>query len=155
MNSCSFCQKIQQAAALPADELIADLPRSIVLLGPWQFYRGYCLVVAKRHATELTDLEKAERQAYLDEMCAVGRAIAEIFKPRKLNYELLGNQVPHLHWHLFPRYPDDPDSRRAVWFAIERAEQDPEFHKQLSGAKDNRGKIASTLRGQLAPKDGS
>jgi diadenosine tetraphosphate (Ap4A) HIT family hydrolase len=26
----------------------------------------------------------------------------------KVNYMLLGNSVPHLHTHVFPRYPDDP-----------------------------------------------
>jgi diadenosine tetraphosphate (Ap4A) HIT family hydrolase len=150
MNSCSFCQKIERAAALDADELIAELSHSIVLLGPWQFYRGYSLVVARRHATELADLEKDDRQGYFDNMCRVAKAIGEIFKPRKLNYELLGNQVPHLHWHLFPRYSGDPDIWRPVWFAIERTEQDQEFHQHLSGPKEERSKIASMLRAQLS-----
>jgi diadenosine tetraphosphate (Ap4A) HIT family hydrolase len=149
MNSCSFCQRVERAAALP-DEVIVELPHSIVLLGPWQFYRGYCLVVAKRHATELADLAHEERQGYLEDMCAVARAIGEIFKPHKLNYELLGNQVPHLHWHVFPRHPDDPDIRRPVWFAIERAGQDPEFYKRLSGPKEDRMKIAAMLRAKLS-----
>jgi diadenosine tetraphosphate (Ap4A) HIT family hydrolase len=149
MNPCSFCHKVEQASARAAHELIADLPHSLVLLGPWQFYRGYCLVVAKRHATELADLEKGDRQGYLDEMCTVARAIAEVFKPRKLNYELLGNQVPHLHWHLFPRYSGDPDIWRPVWFAIERTEEDPEFHKHLSGSSEDRAEIAVMLRAEL------
>jgi diadenosine tetraphosphate (Ap4A) HIT family hydrolase len=153
MNSCSFCQKVEQAAALASEELIAELPYSIVLLGPWQFYRGYSLVVAKKHAIELAGLDKDERQGYLDDMCRVATALGEIFKPRKLNYELLGNQVPHLHWHLFPRHPGDPDLRRPVWFAIERAEQDPKFHKHLSGPKEDRSKIASLLRTQLTQRN--
>ena len=37
------------------------------------------------------------------------------FRPRKLNYELLGNSVPHLHWHLIPRYSDDPMRTVPVW----------------------------------------
>ena len=46
-------------------------------------------------------------------MCLLARAIETAFRPHKLNYELLGNQVPHLHWHLFPRYADDPDALQA------------------------------------------
>jgi diadenosine tetraphosphate (Ap4A) HIT family hydrolase len=150
MNSCSFCQKVERAVApLAADGLIAELPYSIVLLGPWQFYRGYCLVVAKRHATELADLAKDERQGFLDDMCMVAKAIGETFRPRKPNYELLGNQVPHLHWHLFPRHSDDTDIRRPVWFAIERAEHDPEFHTHLSGPTLDRPDTISRLRAQL------
>ncbi len=149
MSSCPFCQTVERAATISTDDLIAELPHSIVLLGPWQFYRGYCLVVAKRHATELADLEKDERQGYLDDMCTVARAISKLFTPRKLNYELLGNQVPHLHWHLFPRYADDPDIRRPVWFAIEQAEHDPDFHKHLSGRQKDRPELASMLRAEL------
>jgi diadenosine tetraphosphate (Ap4A) HIT family hydrolase len=150
MNACSFCQTVEQSHALASDELIVELAHSIVLLGPWQIYRGYCLVVSRQHATELADLEPNVRQGYLDEMCAVARAIGEVFKPQKLNYELLGNQVPHLHWHVFPRYPDDPDIRRPAWFAIDGAEQDPELHKQLSGPKKDRPDIASLLRAKLS-----
>jgi diadenosine tetraphosphate (Ap4A) HIT family hydrolase len=32
-----------------------------------------------------------------------------------MNYELLGNQVPHIHWHLIPRLADDPEPRWPVW----------------------------------------
>ena len=48
-------------------------------------------------------------------MSTLARAIAAAFRPRKLNYELLGNTVPHLHWHLFPRYDDDPSPGRPTW----------------------------------------
>ena len=42
------------------------------------------------------------------EVLAVGRAIERAFSPVKLNYDLLGNSVPHLHTHIVPRYADDP-----------------------------------------------
>src|ERR1700694_4734407 len=45
------------------------------------------------------------------------------YHPHKLNYELLGNQVPHLHWHLFPRSKQDADHLKPVWLALDAAEQ--------------------------------
>ncbi len=48
-------------------------------------------------------------------MALVAEAVYHSFEPRKLNYELLGNTDNHMHWHLFPRYKDDPDPKRAVW----------------------------------------
>jgi diadenosine tetraphosphate (Ap4A) HIT family hydrolase len=45
----------------------------------------------------------------------VARAIADAFGPRKMNYELLGNTVGHLHWHLLPRYDWDPNPTRPIW----------------------------------------
>ena len=38
----------------------------------------------------------------------MGRAIEAAFRPVKMNYETLGNAVPHLHTHVMPRYADDP-----------------------------------------------
>ena len=94
---------------------VALLPTSVVILGTDQFYRGYTLVVARRHATELYRLAEREATAYFEDMLRVARAVARAFSPRKMNYELLGNTVQHLHWHLFPRYADDPNPRRPVW----------------------------------------
>lgn len=119
---CAFCRKLADLKALPADELVAELPHAIVLLGPWQYYHGYCIVVARRHATELSQLSDAERHGYFDDMCRVAKAIEMRFQPCKLNYELLGNQEPHLHWHLFPRYREDPERLQPVWHTLEQAD---------------------------------
>ncbi len=121
---CLFCrvvEALERADEWPHPESaepvrkIQDLPASVAILGADQFYRGYALVVARTHATELYRLPEAEATQYFRDMLRVARAIDRAFQPRKLNYELLGNTVPHLHWHLFPRYADDPDPLRPVW----------------------------------------
>ena len=94
---------------------VAELPASVAILAPDQYYRGYTLVVAKTHAAELCQLPEAESTQYYHDMLRVARAVAAVFQPRKLNYEVLGNTVPHLHWHLFPRYADDPNPLRPTW----------------------------------------
>jgi diadenosine tetraphosphate (Ap4A) HIT family hydrolase len=124
MDDCPFCRKLADLSAIPADELVWTFPHSVALLGPWQYYHGYCLLISRQHARELNGLADAERRAYLDEMCLLARAIEDCFQPLKLNYELLGNQVPHLHWHLFPRSASDPDRLKPVWLALDRAERD-------------------------------
>ena len=82
------------------------LAHSVVLLGPWQYYHGYCLVVSRQHATELSQLSDIDRRGYLDEMCRVARILEECFQPHKLNYEparqpgaapALANLFPALH----------------------------------------------------------
>ena len=72
-------------------------------------------MIARRHATELYHLSDAESTAYFQDMLRVARAIDRAFSPRKMNYELLGNTVAHLHWHLFPRYAGDPNPNRPTW----------------------------------------
>jgi diadenosine tetraphosphate (Ap4A) HIT family hydrolase len=64
--------------------------------------RGYTLVIWRgRHVNEPTELDDAEAAGYWAEVLAVARVL-------KMNYETLGNSLPHLHTHLVPRYTDDP-----------------------------------------------
>jgi diadenosine tetraphosphate (Ap4A) HIT family hydrolase len=71
--------------------------------------RGLSIVVWRgRHVAEPTELTDAEAAAYGREVLRVGRALEAALRPIKLNYDVLGNSVPHLHTHIVPRYADDP-----------------------------------------------
>jgi diadenosine tetraphosphate (Ap4A) HIT family hydrolase len=148
-RTCPFCKKLAFLSELPADEVVWEFPHSVAFLGPWQYYQGYCILVARTHATELFILPEDERHAYLDEMCILAKAIAECFGPDKLNYELLGNQVPHLHWHLFPRYGDDPDKLKPVWLALDRADKDESQRRRFSTGTLGRVELVDRLRRKL------
>jgi diadenosine tetraphosphate (Ap4A) HIT family hydrolase len=146
---CPFCRHLNRLANLPPGELVWEFPHSVALLGNWQIFPGYCVLIARTHATELFQLPPAERKAYLDEMCLLAAAIDRAFTPRKLNYELLGNQVPHLHWHLFPRPDDDSDPFRAVWFAIERAKDNSTLDLQMRCSQRSRAETTDRLRATI------
>jgi diadenosine tetraphosphate (Ap4A) HIT family hydrolase len=146
---CPLCRKLANLDSLPLEELVWQFPYSVALLGPWQYYLGYCILVARYHASELNQLPEGERIAYFNEMCMLAKAIEAAFHPRKLNYELLGNQVPHLHWHLFPRYDHDPDALKPVWIALERAEPDERERERLRTGPQKPTEIAQRLRNQL------
>jgi diadenosine tetraphosphate (Ap4A) HIT family hydrolase len=88
--------------------------------------------------------------AYFQEMVLLATAIERAFQPRKLNYELLGNQVPHLHWHLFPRSETDPDRLKPVWLAIDRAERDAELRSHLAVGPSRRAETIERLRAELS-----
>lgn len=148
-GDCPFCERLASPDTLPRDELVWEFPHSIALLGTWQYYRGYCLLVSRRHATELSQLTAAERRHYVDEMCLLACALEECFRPRKLNYELLGNQAPHLHWHLFPRTADDPDTLKPVWVALDRAARNEADRRRLQGERADRQATVALLRRKL------
>lgn len=148
-GECPFCQKLQHLDQLPADELVWQFPHSVVLLGPWQFYNGYCIVVNRRHVTEFSELTPAQRHGYFDEMCLVAQAVESCFQPRKLNYEALGNQVPHLHWHIFPRRADDPDVLRPVWFAIDRAAHSDSDKQAMSTGPLTPAEVCARMKREL------
>lgn len=61
-----------------------------------------------RHVAEPTELSDEEATLYWREVLTAARALEAVFEPIKLNYNLLGNWVPHLHTHIVPRYADDP-----------------------------------------------
>ncbi len=71
--------------------------------------RGYTLVIWRgRHVVEPYDLAETEAGAYWRDVLTVARALATFYRPLKMNYQTLGNTVPHLHTHLLPRFVDDP-----------------------------------------------
>jgi diadenosine tetraphosphate (Ap4A) HIT family hydrolase len=71
--------------------------------------RGYTVVIWRgRHVNEPTELDDSEAAGYWAEVLAVARALIKVYQPLKMNYETLGNSLPHLHTHLVPRYPEDP-----------------------------------------------
>lgn len=74
--------------------------------------RGLTIVTWRgRHVAEPTELSDDEAALYWREVLIAGRALEEVMDPVKLNYNLLGNSLPHLHTHIIPRYPDDPRPR--------------------------------------------
>jgi diadenosine tetraphosphate (Ap4A) HIT family hydrolase len=71
--------------------------------------RGYSIVIWRgRHVAEPTELSADEAAQYWQELLEAGRRIEQRLQPVKLNYDILGNSLPHLHTHVVPRYADDP-----------------------------------------------
>jgi diadenosine tetraphosphate (Ap4A) HIT family hydrolase len=71
--------------------------------------RGYTVVIWRgRHVAEPPELSRAEAAAYWLEVLGVAGALESHLRPVKTNYNLLGNEVPHLHTHVLPRYAEDP-----------------------------------------------
>ena len=69
---------------------------------------GYVCITSKSHVNEPYDLRPSEQSAFWGDAMRVARAVADLLDPVKMNYEIHGNTVPHLHLHLFPRHIDDP-----------------------------------------------
>jgi diadenosine tetraphosphate (Ap4A) HIT family hydrolase len=98
-----------------ADHRIADLGPAVAYLNDDQFFPGWTFLVLKRHATELFHLDLTERSQLIEAVSALARGLAQAFEAVKMNYELLGNQLPHIHWHIVPRRSDDPAPRVPPW----------------------------------------
>jgi diadenosine tetraphosphate (Ap4A) HIT family hydrolase len=111
MTSCPMCTKWLDEPELR----IAELEQCFVMLNRDQFFPGYCFVFTRSHVTELFHLDQATRVAVIEEVNRVATSLNDVFLPTKINYELLGNMVPHMHWHVIPRFTTDPLWPRPIW----------------------------------------
>ena len=141
-EGCPLCAAV--AAEQPADEYgytVADLSLSRLRLAANQFVPGYCILICARHAREPYDLGAAERALYFEDMMRAAQALDQVFNPVKMNFQLLGNAVPHLHCHLLPRYYGDPAPGRPL---------DPNLGTRLLTRQEAEARVASiraALRG--------
>jgi diadenosine tetraphosphate (Ap4A) HIT family hydrolase len=78
-------------------------------------YPGLCRVIWDKHVQEMSDLAPADRDRLMRAVFATEQALVEVIKPDKINLASLGNVTPHLHWHVIPRFVDDPHFPNAIW----------------------------------------
>jgi diadenosine tetraphosphate (Ap4A) HIT family hydrolase len=98
--------------------VLGDGPAALVLFGEsgigesilWEagVERGRTHVVAKQHVVEPFELDASELTAFWTEAMLVASILPDLFRPTKMNYEIHGNTIPHLHMHLYPRFHGDP-----------------------------------------------
>ncbi len=107
-TSCPIC-----AGGTPHD-ILADFPSCWVTAAPVAPLPGYVVVVSKRHVVEPFQLTPVERLAFWEDTMAAAQALADLLRPVKMNYEVHGNTIPHLHMHIYPRFPGDPFEGRPI-----------------------------------------
>src|ERR1700691_423104 len=110
MNPCPICSDNREQDRGVEPFAIARLASGYVRLNPNQYFRGSCFFVAKACVREVYELDRTSRSLHLYEMSEVAQAVNDCFSPRKMNYESLGNGVPHLHWWITARYESDARS---------------------------------------------
>lgn len=144
-SRCGICAIIARIKSGSFDDFLAELPSSYLILGDAQFYRGYCVMLAKRHATEIFLMPTEEARSLMDDMRLAAEAIAAATTPWKMNYECLGNQEAHVHWHLFPRYESDDQRRLPIWVR-------PENERKIALVPADRASLMASLREQVAAR---
>jgi diadenosine tetraphosphate (Ap4A) HIT family hydrolase len=97
-------------------DLVATLSVSSLYLAKNQTYRGQCqLVFDPRHAPTLDLLTEDEFGAFAGDLFIAQMAVMKAVGPDHMNIESLGNVVPHLHWHIIPRYVGDARWGMPIW----------------------------------------
>ena len=121
---CSFCTNRRGSPFYAGAVSDAFLERHAIA-------RGHAIVVFRgRHVADFTGLTAEEAAAYWSDVHAAARMVERVFAPCHMNYQLLGNLVPHLHVHVLPRYLDDPAPGKPLPWEPKTLDE-PEFESQL------------------------
>lgn len=88
-------------------------------------YPGFCRVIWSDHVREMSDLAPIDRQRLMNVVFAVEAVVRRLFAPDKINLASFGNMVPHLHWHIIPRWLDDRHFPEPVWGTVQRPADKP------------------------------
>lgn len=110
---CPFC-------AGDGGEVVWRDPVLRVVLATEPGYPGFARVIWSGHVAEMSDLPQAAREHVMRAVFAVETAQRMVMSPHKVNVASLGNMVPHVHWHVIPRYRDDIHFPGSVWSAPQR-----------------------------------
>jgi diadenosine tetraphosphate (Ap4A) HIT family hydrolase len=139
--SCPACQRVQAALQGREPWLVAALPHSVLLLGDHQAYPGYAVLFSRAHVKELHHLDDAAFSGFTQDLRRASRAVEAATGCWKLNLASLGNVLPHLHVHLFPRAAAEERRFEHPWANAERF--------QNAGSAEERQSWLQRLRGAL------
>lgn len=132
-SACELC------ATDGGELLYRDAKLRIVLVNDAD-YPGFCRVIWNAHVREMTDLPAVDRYYLLNTVLQVEALLREVLRPDKINLASLGNVVPHLHWHVIPRFADDRHFPAPVWATPQRE----------AATAHTRPNLADCLRERLA-----
>jgi diadenosine tetraphosphate (Ap4A) HIT family hydrolase len=105
--ACELCE-----LAMPT--VYSDAKLAVIIVDDAS-YPGFCRVVWRAHVKEISDLSNQDRLLLNDAVWQLELALREVMAPTKVNVASLGNVVPHLHWHVIPRFADDTHFPNPVW----------------------------------------
>ncbi len=112
-QGCLFCNQA-------GGEILWRDALCTVVLADEPGYPAFCRVVYAAHVREMTDLSAHDRARYMEVVFATEAALRALVHPHKINLASLGNQVPHLHWHVVARFTDDRHFPAPVWSQAQR-----------------------------------
>ncbi len=119
--SCELCISANVDITPPAfGGLVWHNEKLRVVLVDDVAHPGFCRVIWNEHAKEMTDLTPTDRVYLMDIVWEVEAAMRAVLRPEKINLASLGNVVPHLHWHVIPRFTNDAHFPSPIWSEARR-----------------------------------
>jgi diadenosine tetraphosphate (Ap4A) HIT family hydrolase len=132
---CPICDDIYSDAAITEEGFkVCDLSIFRLRLMRNQFVRGYSVLTCLDHAREPYQLPIEKERAFFDDLMRVGRSLDRLLRPTKMNFEIQGNGVPHVHCHIKPRYYGDSAPGLIIDQNARMVHLSPTEYQKLCGA---------------------
>jgi len=132
---CLFC-------SLPSEKILWQDESCAIISADDADYPGYVIVIWHGHEKEMTDLTGDEQMYLLSVVSRTEAALRRLLNPDKINLASFGNKVPHIHWHVIPRFADDAHFPEAIW---------GERQRQAAPKPLGEEKLIAALNEQLSP----
>ena len=144
MKECVLCSQ-------KPDGLVYASENWRVILADEAGYPGFCRVIWNRHVAEMTDLDEKDRMELMGVVWLVEQCVRQVMRPDKINLASLGNMVPHLHWHVIPRYADDAHFPDSVWSMARRKMDGRTIQERKNRLPELRSYLSEMLTAQYGP----
>ena len=138
LPGCELCES-------PGGEVLHQGMQFRVVLVADDNYPGFCRVIWRDHVKEVTDLNELDRMLMMDVLWQVEHVVREVMQPEKINLASFGNLVPHVHWHVIPRYTDDAHFPAPVWAEAKRQPHSASLQTRSGRLSALRMKMAQRL----------
>ena len=116
-------------------------------------YPGFCRVIWNEHIREMTDLSETDRLEMMNVVWTVEKVVRDVMKADKINLASFGNMVPHLHWHVIPRFENDRNFPDSIWSVASRAVDGDEANERNARASGLGEVLGHALAKQFKPSE--
>jgi diadenosine tetraphosphate (Ap4A) HIT family hydrolase len=146
-EGCPLCEAVKPNGIDKGfSHFVADLSMGRLFLHNNQYVKGYCGLICLKHVREPYELPQDEQEQYFADMMLAGLALEKAFGSDKMNFQILGTLVPHLHTHIQPRYlgdeggggPVDPNGKTVLLKSEEYRQRVELIRKAISAIQAHR-----------------
>ena len=109
MDDCIFCKIVN--GSIPSSKVYEDT-NYLAFLDVMPATKGHTLVITKKHYSTLIDIPEEELKGLVKIVQNVTKAVIKATNATGYKVEIFngadsGQSIPHLHFHVIPRYEDD------------------------------------------------
>ena len=135
---CIFCKIVN--GTIQAKKL-QETSHSLAFLDAFPLTRGHTLVIPKNHYAKVQDMSEADSKDLFETVRVLAKKLESIYPSSLIaihNGKESGQEIPHVHVHIIPRYSSDGAGPVHSMFVKRPAFNEDEFEKIMQIIKNTK-----------------